>query len=110
MASYAARRLTRVVRELTVYPDAMLANLDALHGLIYSQRVLHKLIGRGMMREQAYDVVQRSSLTSWESGEHLREVLRRDPDNALSESELQEAFDPAWYLRYIESIYRRFDL
>ena len=110
LASYAARRLTRVVKDLTVYPDAMRQNLDALHGLIYSQRVLHKFIDKGMMREQAYEVVQRCSLTTWETGEHLSRVLAGDSGNPLSESELQEAFDPAWYLRYIETIYRRFDL
>lgn len=109
LASYACRRLTRVVRELVVYPDAMLANIDLLHGLVYSQRVLHQLIDKGMTREQAYEVVQRCSLTVWETGEHFKEVLKRDPDNPLGEDELEEVFDPAWYLRYIRTIYRRFE-
>ena len=47
LASYACRRLTRVVKGLIVYPEAMLENMDALNGLIYSQRVLHQLIGNG---------------------------------------------------------------
>ena len=102
LASYACRRLTRVVRELIVYPEAMQKNLDMLHGLIYSQRVLHKLLGTGMMREAAYEVVQRCSLATWESGEHLREVLACDPENSLSAEQLQDAFDPTWYLRHGE--------
>ncbi len=110
LASYAARRLTRVVRELTVYPDAMLRNLDALHGLIYSQRVLHKLIGAGMMREQAYEVVQRCSLKAWDVGAHLQDVVAQDPDNPLGEDALGEAFDPAWYLRHVSAVYERFGL
>ncbi len=110
LASYACRRLTRVVGELIVYPEAMLANIDMLHGLIYSQRVLHKLLGTGMTREAAYEVVQRCSLVTWESGEHLREVLARDPDNSLSTEQLEEAFDPAWYLRYIDDVYSRFGI
>lgn len=110
LASYACRRLTRVVRELVVYPEAMQKNLDALHGLIYSQRVLHQLIDTGMTREGAYEVVQRCSLASWASGEHLRAVLAADPDNPLSEQVLEEAFDPAWYLRHVDAVYARFGL
>ena len=53
--------------------------MDTLHGLIYSQRVLHQLIDAGMTREAAYEVVQRCSLVTWESGEHLREVLDARP-------------------------------
>jgi len=110
LASYACRRLTRVVRELVVYPDAMQKNLDALHGLIYSQRVLHKLLGTGMTREGAYEVVQRCSLAAWASGENLRDVVAADPGNTLPQTELAEAFDPAWYLRHIDTIYARFGL
>jgi adenylosuccinate lyase len=64
----------------------------------------------GVTREAAYEVVQRCSSVTWESGEHLREVLARDPDNSLSAAQLEEAFDPAWYLRYISDVYRRFGM
>jgi adenylosuccinate lyase len=110
LASYACRRLTRVVRKLVVYPEAMQKNLDALHGLIYSQRVLHKFIETGMTRENAYEVVQRCSLAAWETGEQLRDVVAADPENTLQEVELAEAFDPAWYLRHVDTVYARFGL
>ncbi len=110
LASYACRRLSRVVRGLMVYPDAMLKNMDTLNGLIYSQRVLHQLIESGMMREGAYEVVQRASLTTWETGEHLREVLAKDPDSTLSAEQLDDAFNPAWYLRQVDAVYQRFAL
>ena len=110
LASYAARRCTGVLRTLVVYPERMRENLDALHGLVYSQRVLHALIEAGMMREAAYEVVQRCSLASWESGRHLRTLLAQDPDCALDEAALAEAFDPGWYLRYVDTIYARFGL
>ena len=51
LASYATRRLTRVVKGLVIYPENMRKNLDALRGLVYSQRVLHLLIDKGLMRE-----------------------------------------------------------
>ena len=110
LASYATRRLSTVVRELLVYPENMQKNLDSLHGLIYSQRVLHKLIDKGLMREVAYEIVQRNSLKSWESGAHLKDLLQADLENPLNESELSEAFDPAWYLRYIDDNFARFAL
>ncbi len=110
LASYALRRLTRVLHDLVVYPERMTANLDALHGLVYSQRVLHALIDQGMSREAAYDVVQRASLATWDSGRHLRDVLAEDPDCGLSADELTAAFDPGWYLRQVEAIYARFGL
>lgn len=110
LASYAVRRLTRVLNDLVVFEERLAANLDALHGLVYSQRVLHLLIDRGLSREAAYEVVQRNSLRSWDSGQHLRELLDADPDNPLDAAELASAFDPGWYLRHVDAIYARFGL
>lgn len=110
LASYSCRRLTRVLSELVVYPDNMARNLEALHGLIYSQRVLHKLLETGLSRERAYEVTQRASLRTWETGEHLQAVLGADPDNPLSAEALEDAFDPGWYLRFVDTIYARFGL
>ena len=110
LASYATRRLTGVVANLVVYPETMQKNLDALHGLVHSQRVLHLLIEKGLMREAAYDVVQRNSLKSWETQTPLKTLLHADPDSPLTEDELMAAFDVSWYLRYIDAVYERFDL
>jgi adenylosuccinate lyase len=110
LASYATRRTTRVVEELVVYEESMAHNLDALKGLIHSQRVLHALIEKGLPREAAYDLVQRCSLAVWETGEHLQGALARDPGNALTQEELAKVFDPAWYLRHVDEIYSRFGL
>ena len=110
LASYAARRLTSVVENLVVYPENMLKNLDALRGLVYSQRVLHLLIDKGMMREAAYELVQRNSLKSWEDEVPLHDLLHADPESPLTEDELGEVFDPAWYLRHVDDVYARFGL
>lgn len=110
LASYALRRLRRVLDDLAVFPERMLRNLDALHGLVYSQRVLHALIDTGMMREVAYGVVQRHSLRSWQEGVPLRNLLAADSESPLTEDELDALFDPAWYLRHVETIYARFGL
>lgn len=110
-ASYATRRLSGVLRGLVVFPARMLANLHALGGLVFSQRVLHLLIDeKGMGREQAYAIVQRNSLRVWEEGGHLRDLLTADPENPLSESDLDRAFDLEWYLRHVDDVYKRFGM
>lgn len=110
-ASYATRRLTGVLRDLVVFPERMLRNLNDLGGLVFSQRVLHALIDeKGMSREAAYGLVQRNALQSWESGEGLRDLLKADPENPLGDAELDAAFDLAWYLRHVDDIYARFGL
>jgi len=111
LASFAARRLGRVLANLVVFPDRMLENLNALHGLIYSQRVLHAMLEHGnLSREDAYDLVQRSSLKCWESGEEFRAVLELEPEMPLSSAELDAAFSLEWYLREVDVIFARFGL
>ena len=107
LASYALRRLTRVLHGLVVDEERMRENLGALHGLVYSQRVLHELIDAGMMREDAYAVVQRHALRVWEGDGELRELLAGDPEVPLDAEQLEAAFDPAWYLRHVDEIYAR---
>ncbi|GGM00636.1 adenylosuccinate lyase [Deinococcus aerophilus] len=110
-ASYATRRLTGVLRDLVVFPERMLKNLNDLGGLVFSQRVLHALIDeKGLSREAAYDLVQRHALRSWETGEGLRDLLAADPDSPLSSGELDAAFDLDWYLRHVDDIYARFGM
>jgi adenylosuccinate lyase len=107
LASYALRRATRVLDDLVVDEERMRENLGALHGLIYSQRVLHALVEAGMMREDAYAIVQRASLRVWEGAGELRDVLAADPELPLDRAELDAAFDPDWYLRRVDAIYAR---
>lgn len=109
--SYATRRLTGVLRDLVVFPERMLRNLNDLGGLVFSQRVLHALIDeKGLSREDAYTLVQRNALRSWETGEGLRDLLKADPESPLSDAELDAAFDLGWYLRHVDDIYARFGM
>jgi len=107
LAVYALRRLDAVLEGLVVHERRVTENLDALHGLVYSQRVLHLLIEQGMSREAAYSLVQDASLRCWESGEHLRDLLAATPGLPLSAEQLAAAFDPGWYLRFVDDIYAR---
>ena len=102
LADYMLDRFAWVMEGLVVRPERMLANLDASHGLPFSGRVLLKLVEAGLSREAAYEIVQRSAMRAWETGEHLRDLIAADPDAAaVPPAVLDEAFDLADFLRHV---------
>jgi adenylosuccinate lyase len=106
---FALARLTGLMDRLVVYPEAMAANLARLGGLHNSQRVLLALTQAGMSREDAYRVVQRNAMTSWESGQPFLDLLAADPDVArhLSRDALAAEFDDAYHMKHVDTIFRR---
>ncbi|HEV3452098.1 MAG TPA: adenylosuccinate lyase [Acidimicrobiia bacterium] len=80
LAYYVAVRLREIVQGLDVYPLRMRANLESSHGLVFSQGVLLALVDAGWTRDDAYRVVQRAAVQSWEQGRPLLEVLRDDDE------------------------------
>jgi adenylosuccinate lyase len=109
---YMLNKFIQVLEGLTVHPDNMLANLVKTGGLIFSQRVLLVLMDKGLKRNQAYDMVQRSAMKTWKQGRQFKEVLLDDPQvsRILSPEELDRIFDLDYYLRNVEKIYRRLGL
>ncbi len=110
IASFATRRLTKVVEGLVVDEERIRKNLESSGGLVFSQRVLHKLIEHGMSREPAYDLVQHAALTAWQTGQSFRTLLEQEPNMPLSRDELDDAFDLNFYLLSVDTIYARFGL
>ncbi|MEL6487515.1 MAG: adenylosuccinate lyase [Pseudomonadota bacterium] len=108
---FSLARLTGVVEKLLVYPERMKANLDAMGGLVHSQRVLLALTQAGVTREDAYRLVQRNAMKVWESSGSLQllDLLKADPDvtAALSEAELEEKFDLAYHFKHVDTIFAR---
>jgi adenylosuccinate lyase len=103
---------TRILEGLRVYPERMRENLERSHGLIYSQRVLLKLTEKGLPRQQAYEMVKRNAMKAWGEQRSFPDVLAEDPEvmASLSPEEMKACFDPAWYLRNLDAIYRRLGL
>ncbi len=97
LAYYMAVRFRSVVEGLVVYPERMQRNLDASHGLVFSQPVLLALVERGLARDDAYRVVQRNAMRTWEAERPFREVLAEDPDvtAVLDPAALDACFDLA---------------
>lgn len=87
-------RLEQVLDGLTVFPENMKRNLDKMNGLVFSQKVLLRLIDAGLGRLEAYDLVQRNAMKTWKDNRPLREHLAGDPDvsKRLSAKELDACF------------------
>ncbi|QUL38476.1 adenylosuccinate lyase [Erythrobacter sp. JK5] len=108
---FALARLTGVVEKLLVYPDRMQSNLDAMGGLVHSQRVLLALTQAGVSREDAYRLVQRNAMKVWESNGiiSLLDLLKQDEEviAALSAAELEEKFDLEYHFKHVDTIFER---
>lgn len=106
---YALKRFTNIIDRLTVYPENMKRNIDKTFGLIYSQRVMLTLINKGMVREEAYDIVQPKAMESWETQTPFRTLVEQDEKitNLLSADELDECFDEKHHLNQVDTIFRR---
>jgi adenylosuccinate lyase len=98
-----------VIDGLDVDPARMAENLEASHGNIYSQRVLLKLTESGLARQVAYELVQKHAMRAWKERRPLLELLAADSAVAerLGPGELKACFDPTWYVRHVETIFRR---
>ncbi|MCI5686627.1 MAG: adenylosuccinate lyase, partial [Enterococcus gallinarum] len=95
LIDYMLNRFGTIVKNLTVFPENMKRNMNATFGLIYSQRVMLKLIDHGMTREQAYDLVQPKTAQAWDEQRDFRPLLEADQTimSTLSEKDLDDAFD-----------------
>ena len=112
LLDYALGRFTKILEGLMVFPERMMENLDATHGLIYSQRVLLTLIASGLSREDAYDLIQPIALEAYRKRTSFLELLlqKAEVTNRIDGERLTGLFDPTYYLRNVDSIYQRADL
>ncbi len=106
---FALARLTGVIDKLVIYPDAIERNLNAMGGLVFSQRVLLALTQAGVSREDAYSLVQRNAMEVWEGNGDLLSLLKLDKDVTahLSESALTELFSMDYHTKHVDTIFQR---
>jgi adenylosuccinate lyase len=109
LIDYMLHRLSRIVKNLVVYPERMKENLHKMKGLIFSQQVLLKLSTLGLSREKAYEMVQRSALKVWDTGEDFHSLLLEDAElrKYVTEKELEEIFSIAYHLKHVDDIFER---
>ncbi len=108
---YALHRMATIIENLQVYPERMRENLEATHGLVFSQRLLLKLIDTGMNREAAYDLVQPLAMQAWRERRPFRALVEASPvAERLTPEAIADAFDPAYHLRHVDTIFERVGL
>ena len=93
-------RTTEIFRDLRVFPDRMRANLEATKGQVMAESVMIALVGKGLGRQEAHELVRIAAQKARTKGAHLRDVLAADArvTKFLSKKELEAAMDPARYL------------
>lgn len=106
---YMLNRFNRILTNLDVFPETMLKNMDRTYGLIYSQRVLLKLIDEaGLSREKAYDMVQKLTAKSWNEQLQFRDLVENSEImNYLSKADIDDAFDYHYHLRHVDEIFEK---
>jgi adenylosuccinate lyase len=103
---YMLDRFTWIVRGLVVRGEHMRSNLDATGGLYFSQRLLLALVDAGLARDQAYRMVQRHAMRSWDEGLDFPELVRADAEIA-GRVDLDDVFDPTAFTRNSEIVFAR---
>ena len=106
---FALNRLAGVIEKLVVYPANMKKNLDRLGGLHNSQRVLLALTQAGASREDAYALVQRNAMKTWEHGRDFLTELKADKDvvSKVPAAELEKMFDLGYHTKHVDAIFQR---
>jgi len=107
---YALDLMNKLMKHLIVYPENMLRNLNLTRGLVFSQKVLLKLIDKGVSREDAYRIVQSVAMEVWTNKDKfLKEELQNSKEvmEHISEKELSEIFDTDKILNNVDYIFQR---
>jgi adenylosuccinate lyase len=102
--------MIKLIKNLIIYPDNMIKNLNLTRGLIFSQTVLLKLVTKGISREDAYKIVQTSAMKVWEDKNlNLKDELLKSEEvkKYLTVSELDEIFNNKQMLKNVEFIFNR---
>jgi adenylosuccinate lyase len=106
---YMLDRFTWIVDGLVVYPERMLRNLDASHGLVFSHRLLLALVERGVARSEAYRLVQRNAMAAWDEERDFRALVSADTEIGarLDAAALADVFDLEATVRHVDTVFER---
>jgi len=112
LLDYMLQLMADIIEGMTIDRERMRANLYRSGGVVFSQRVLLALVQKGMSRQDAYRVVQRTALSALDGGPDFKTAIGQTPEvrERLTERELAELFDPAFYLRHLDVTFERLGL
>ena len=106
---YILQKAIGLIEGLVVYPERMLENLNATRGLIFSGQLLLALTNKGLLRETAYEWVQRNAMRVWDENKDFFELVQADSDirQHLSAAEIRQVFSLDHYLRNVPLVFER---
>ncbi len=106
---FALNRLAGVIEKLVIYPENMKKNLDKLGGLHNSQRILLALTQAGVSRDDAYSMVQRNAMKTWEEGKDFLTELKADREVTakVPVRDLEAMFDLGYHFKHVDTIFDR---
>ena len=108
--NYMLDLMIKLVKNLLIYPDNMMKNLNITRGLVFSQTVLLKLVDKGLSREDAYRIVQSSAMDVWANeGKFLKDELFKSKEvmSYITQNELEEIFNSDKILKNVDYIFKR---
>lgn len=109
LLDYMLVRFKGILENLVVYPERMMANIYATRGVIFAQRVMNALIGKGLSREEAYDTVQPIAMKAWTEGLDYQTLLKESEKvmGLVTKEELESCFTLEYYFKNVDYIYNR---
>ena len=102
--------MTKLIKNLVIYPENMIRNLNLTRGLIFSQTILLKLINKGANREKAYEIVQNISMDVWkDTSKNMKDELiaSKEIRNYITKEEINTIFDNNNLLKNVDYIFSR---
>jgi adenylosuccinate lyase len=111
LLDFMLEEMTEILDGIRVYPERMLANLEADGGLAFSQSVLLALVDAGSSRDDAYRIVQKAAAAAWDEGTDFRGVLGSNPEvqRLLTPEELNAVFDPGRFLQNLGGVFAKLE-
>jgi adenylosuccinate lyase len=109
LVHYMLRKMTLLIDRLMIYPENMKKNLELTGGLVFSGSVLLELARKGVARDDAYRLVQKNAMKSWNGKDNFLSLLKKDKDIAkyLSKKEIEKLFDLKKHLKNVDRIFKR---
>ena len=110
LTHFMLKETTELVKKLLIYPENMKRNMNVYGGVIFSQRVLLALVEKGMMREDAYKIVQSCAHQAWnQPNGNFQDLISQNEQikSYLSDAEITACFDPKHHLKHLDDVYQR---
>ena len=106
---YILHLATNVVKNMEVHEDQMMANVEKTLGLVFSQRLMLTVVGKGVPRDTVYPWVQSNALRAWDTKTSFKELVKQDENimKYITEAELDEIFDYSYHTKNVDYIFKR---